>query len=90
MGLTEATQTTDLRDYLAAERTLLARARTGLTLMGFGFVVARFGLVLQQLRATQGLPLAPGYGAPLWFGVALIGAIVVNWLVGWRPSRKSN
>jgi len=31
-----------LSDYLAAERTLLAWIRTGLALMGFGFVVARF------------------------------------------------
>ena len=31
-------------DYLAAERTFLAWIRTGLALMGFGFVVARFGL----------------------------------------------
>jgi len=30
-------------DYLAAERTFLAWIRTGLALMGFGFVVARFG-----------------------------------------------
>jgi putative membrane protein len=36
-----------LSDYLAAERTLLAWIRTGLALMGFGFVVARFGLFLQ-------------------------------------------
>ena len=34
----------DLRDYLAEERTFLAWIRTGLTLMGFGFVVVRFGL----------------------------------------------
>ena len=31
-------------DYLAAEPTVLAWIRTGLALMGFGFVVARFGL----------------------------------------------
>jgi hypothetical protein len=32
----------NLSDYLAAERTHLAWIRTGLALMGFGFVVARF------------------------------------------------
>ncbi|HUA00537.1 MAG TPA: DUF202 domain-containing protein [Candidatus Aquilonibacter sp.] len=37
-------------DYLAAERTFLAWIRTGLAFMGFGFVVARFGLFLQELR----------------------------------------
>ena len=40
----------DPRIYFAAERTLLAWIRTGLTLMGFGFVVARFGLFLAMLR----------------------------------------
>ena len=42
-----------LTDYLAAERTLLAWIRTGLALMGFGFVVARFGLFLQQLQIME-------------------------------------
>jgi putative membrane protein len=49
---TEMRQGADLRDYLAAERTFLAWTCTGLALMGFGFVVARFGLFLQQLRLT--------------------------------------
>lgn len=51
-----------LSDYLAAERTLLAWIRTGLALMGFGFVVARFGLFLQQLPATQRTTAARPYG----------------------------
>ena len=33
----------DSRIYMAAERTFLAWIRTGVALMGFGFVVARFG-----------------------------------------------
>lgn len=33
----------DAREYLAEERTALAWIRTSLALMGFGFVVARFG-----------------------------------------------
>ncbi len=37
------------RDYLANERTLLAWVRTGVALIGLGFVVARFGLFLREL-----------------------------------------
>jgi len=42
----------DPRVFFAAERTLLAWLRTGLTVMGLGFVVARFGLFL-RLMALQ-------------------------------------
>src|SRR5271169_6645319 len=81
---TEMRQEADPRDYLAAERTLLAWIRTGLALMGFGFVVARFGIFLQEFQsaphASAGLP----YGLSLWFGTALIAAsVVVNLLSGW-------
>ena len=46
----EAGQKAALSDYLAAERTLLAWIRTGLALMGLGFVVARFGIFLEEFR----------------------------------------
>lgn len=39
----------DPRVFFAAERTLLAWLRTGLTIMGLGFVVSRFGLFLRLL-----------------------------------------
>lgn len=66
-------------DYLAAERTFLAWIRTGLALMGFGFVVARFGLFLQALWLGQSnLPVRP-YGPSFWFGTALIAlGVIVN------------
>jgi putative membrane protein len=44
---------TDPRVFFAAERTLLAWVRTGLTIMAFGFVVARFGLFLRLIAAQQ-------------------------------------
>jgi putative membrane protein len=43
----------DPRVFFAAERTLLAWVRTGLTIMAFGFVVARFGLFLRLLSVQQ-------------------------------------
>ncbi len=39
-------------DYLANERTFLAWIRTAVTIMAFGFVVARFGLLLRELGGS--------------------------------------
>jgi putative membrane protein len=64
------TMTPDPRVYFAAERTLLAWIRTGITVMGFGFVVARFGLFLRLLQA-QGGP-APSHGVSSYLGAALV------------------
>ena len=68
----------DLRDYLAEERTFLAWIRTGITLMGFGFVVARFGILLEQLHLPQQFSAAQPHEFSPWFGAALIttGALV--------------
>jgi putative membrane protein len=78
-------QAVNLRDCLAAERILLAWIRTGLALMGFGFVVARFGLFLQQLQIAQYAPSAQPYGLSLWLGTALIGAgVAVNLFSGFE------
>jgi inner membrane protein YidH len=66
-----------LSDHLAAERTFLAWIRTGLALMGFGFVVARFGLFLQELQSIRPTGTPHSYGLSLWFGTALISAGVV-------------
>jgi putative membrane protein len=59
-------------DYLAAERTFLAWIRTGLALMGLGFVVARFGLFLQTLQLNDPGRATQPYGLSFWFGTALI------------------
>lgn len=59
----------DPRVYFAAERTMLAWLRTGITIMAFGFVVARFGLFLRLLQAQGGAalphPVSPVLGAAL-------------------------
>jgi uncharacterized protein (DUF302 family)/uncharacterized membrane protein YidH (DUF202 family) len=81
-------QRASLSDYLAAERTLLAWIRTGLALMGFGFVVARFGLFLQQLQIIQHSPAAQSYGLSLWFGTALIAVgVIMQVFAGWHHLR---
>jgi uncharacterized protein (DUF302 family)/uncharacterized membrane protein YidH (DUF202 family) len=78
-GPTETSPKAALSDYLAAERTLLAWIRTGLALMGFGFVVARFGLFLQEFQIIEHAPSMQSYGLSLWFGTALIAVgVVVN------------
>lgn len=74
-----------LSDYLAAERTLLAWIRTGLAMMGFGFVVARFGLFLKELSMARNPGSMQHYGLSLWFGTALIVVgVAVNGMAGWR------
>src|SRR3954452_3836143 len=50
----EAERMPDSRFFFAAERTMLAWVRTGLTVMALGFVVARFGLFLTLLAASRG------------------------------------
>src|SRR5271157_3805976 len=59
-------------DYLAAERTLLAWVRTGMAMMGFGFVVARFGLFLQELGSASGLSARQRTGFSLSVGTTLV------------------
>jgi putative membrane protein len=64
--------TEDPRVPLAAERTFLAWIRTGLALMGFGFVVSRFGLFLRELGAVQKMPQPVSHGISLWLGLGLV------------------
>jgi putative membrane protein len=69
----------NLSDHLAIERTFLAWIRTGLSLMGFGFVVARFGLFLQELQVIRPQIQVRSFGFSLWFGTSLIAVgVVVN------------
>jgi putative membrane protein len=76
---TNAAAVRDARVYLAAERTFLAWIRTGLSLMGFGFVVARFGLFLREMEFSQHPLTLRSAHFTLWVGTVLILiGVVVN------------
>ena len=60
----------DPRVLFAAERTLLAWQSSAIALMGFGFVVERFGLFLQVVARTPPSSLHRGF--TLWIGITLL------------------
>lgn len=79
----------DPRVPLASERTLLAWIRTALALMGFGFVIARFGLFLREIAAASaGTHPVQSPGPSMWFGTALVvlGAVTAL-LAAWQHVR---
>ncbi len=71
----------DPRVYFAAERTLLAWIRSGLTVMVLGFVVARFGLFLTLI--SRAAVSSPGEYHGHWLsstvgiGLLILGAGVI-------------
>jgi putative membrane protein len=70
----EMKMSSDPRVFFAAERTLLAWVRSGITVMALGFVVAKFGLFLTLLSASRISTdhLHPINGLSNIFGIALV------------------
>jgi putative membrane protein len=63
----------DPRVFFAAERTLLAWLRTGITIIALGFVVSRFGLFVQLLATQlQGHAAAVHSSLPSVLGTAFV------------------
>jgi len=58
---------------------MLAWVRTGIALMGFGFVVARFGFFLREMAALHETSNAHGTRLSLWVGTGLVAVgVAVN------------
>ncbi|HSN20797.1 MAG TPA: DUF202 domain-containing protein [Usitatibacter sp.] len=62
----------DPRVYFAAERTLLAWIRTGITVIGLGFVVARFGLFLALVSPAPPAREAASHWHSNTLGITLV------------------
>lgn len=67
----------DPRIYFAAERTLLAWLRTGLAVVGLGFVVARFGLFLNMMQRVDVEPQSSLVSTIIGTAFVLIGAALI-------------
>ncbi|MEP6654710.1 MAG: DUF202 domain-containing protein [Myxococcales bacterium] len=77
----------DPRLLQANERTLLAWLRTGIALMTFGFVIARIGVWLRALAATERVPDLHPFGTA-WIGAAFVGlGVATNGVAAWRYRR---
>lgn len=70
----------DPRVFFAAERTLLAWVRSGVTVMALGFVVAKFGLFLTLIAASfadaHHGQQAHGYAQLFGVTLVLIGVVI--------------
>lgn len=73
-------------DQLANERTFLAWVRTAITIMGLGFVVARFGLFLRELAGAG----TPATSSTLSEGVGIFLVLAGALLMGLAFSRFSH
>jgi putative membrane protein len=76
------------RNHMANERTFLSWCRTGISLIGFGFLIERFDVVIREMR----LVAIPGMSAQLshvpstrYMGMVALGlGVVIIVLAGWR------
>ncbi|WP_407429806.1 YidH family protein [Arcticibacter sp.] len=76
-------------DHLANERTFLAWIRTGIAVMGFGFVVVKFSLFISQLSLAFNQKVTlPDKGYSSVIGILLIGIGAVSVLLAYLRYRS--
>jgi putative membrane protein len=68
----------DPRVYFAAERTLLAWVRTGVTVIGLGFVVARFGMFLKLVNPAHADMHRTGLATALGTALVVAGGVFTS------------
>jgi len=78
--------TADPRVLFAAERTLLAWQRSAIALMGFGFVVERFGLFLQLVAHQPESAAQRSFSLGTGVLLLILGAVVA--LISARQFRR--
>ncbi len=71
------------REHQANERTFLAWLRTSISLIGFGFAIARFGLFLQEFQSANESSPSAANSQLLGLGLVVSGVAVIV-LAGWR------
>lgn len=64
-------------DHLANERTFLAWIRTGISVIAFGFVVERFGLLLRELGAKAHPLLSTNASTAIGVILTLLGVVIL-------------
>lgn len=69
-------------DHLANERTFLAWIRTSISIIVFGFVVAKFGITLRELLLVQGNTVRES-GASLMIGLGFMAMGIFMALAAW-------
>jgi putative membrane protein len=69
LPLGDSARLPSVADHQANERTFLAWLRTAIALMGFGFVIAKFGLFLRVIMRTGNVPTPFSSGL---IGIALV------------------
>jgi putative membrane protein len=76
----------DPRVFFAAERTLLAWLRTGVSVVGLGFVVSRFGLFLRAVGHAAGDPPPPIGSAEIGVALVVLGGLTIGGAT-WQHAR---